>query len=173
MGVTMFTPTGKSPSCWKLTHIARHTLPTFGLFGFPISLLQTCHSSLLPPRLFLPWEYYKSFGFCVLDYSHHLMIPSRQLVWVLDFECSPYCVLICYHRWPSTCVVCEFMASELRRQIAFFPSCGWTLYYHCSTDNLYLPRNLFVMLWLSALWRKGTGFSPSSLLPPDIPPDTN
>lgn len=153
----LLTVTSKSPSHSN----AGYTLPTLDSSVFPFLCSKQATLLFFHPDFFLHWEYYNPFGFCVLDYSHHQWLPSGQLVWVLDFECFLYCVFICYHRWPSTWVVCEFMASELSRQIAFFPSCGWTLHYHCSTNSLYLPHNLFVPVWLSILWKKGTRLSPS------------
>ena len=125
MGMTMFTPTGKSPSCWKVTMLT-HTA-NFGLWSSHFSA-QNLPLFTSFTQTFLHWEYYSPFGFCVLDYSHHSMIPSGQLVWVLDFECFSYCVLMCYHRRLITYVVCEFMALGLKRQVTFFPSCGWTLH---------------------------------------------
>lgn len=98
---------------------ARDILPILSPLDFPF-----LHSSLLSPWLFLHWEYHDTFCFYILDYSHHAIWPSGKQVWLLDFELSLYSVLIYCHRQISTCMVCEFIASALRRQTEFFPSCG-------------------------------------------------
>lgn len=93
---------------------ARDILPILSPLDFPF-----LHSSLLSPWLFLHWEYHDTFCFYILDYSHHAIWPSGKQVWLLDFELSLYSVLIYCHRQISTCMVCEFIASALRRQSSF------------------------------------------------------